>query len=352
MEAYRSLYLDNTNFDVNYRVKRKDGEWVWLHNRAVATYEKDGTMFADGVFTDITERRAVEEALRESEENLRRAQKLEAIGQLAAGIAHEINTPMQYLGDNIRFFQDSFSDLARAMSIYEKLLNTCKDSVPAAELIAEVEAAVKAADVEYLVGEIPIALRQSLEGVERVTNIVRSMKDFAHPGAGKKPADLNKAIESTITVARNEWKYVADLVTDFDPNLPLVPCMLGEFNQVVLNMIVNAAHAISDVVGDGSRGKGLIKVGTRQNGGMAEICITDTGVGIPEKIRNRIFDPFFTTKDVGRGTGQGLAISHTVIVEKHGGAIEFDTRLGHGTTFTIRLPIKDNQAAMPLKKEL
>ncbi|HKX30785.1 MAG TPA: ATP-binding protein, partial [Blastocatellia bacterium] len=206
-------------------------------------------------------------------------------------------------------------------------------------------AAVRDADVEYLAEEIPKALQQSLEGVERVSKIVQSMKDFAHPGTEKKPADINKAIESTVTVAMNEWKYVAELVTDLDPNMPLVPCLLSELNQVILNMIVNASHAIADVVGDGDHGKGTIRVSTRHDRGWAEIRISDTGTGIPEKVRDRIFDPFFTTKEVGRGTGQGLAISHSVIVEKHLGTIGFETMEGRGTTFIIRLPIKD--AALP-----
>ena len=166
------------------------------------------------------------------------------------------------------------------------------------------------------------------------------MKAFSHPGTGEKSlVDLNKAIESTITVARNEWKYVADVEKDLDSGLPNVPCLPGEFNQVILNIIVNAAHAIADVVGNGSEQKGVITVQTRKDGDWAELRISDTGSGIPEKARNRIFDPFFTTKEVGRGTGQGLAIARNVIVEKHAGTITFDTEMGKGTTFIIRLPI-------------
>ena len=174
----------------------------------------------------------------------------------------------------------------------------------------------------------------------RVTKILASMKDFSHPGTTKKtPADLNRAIESTITVARNEWKYVAEMITDFDPTLPHVPCWLGEFNQVILNLVVNAAHAISDAVRNGKTGTGIITVRTRQDGTWAEIRVSDTGTGIPEEFRGRIFDPFFTTKEVGRGTGQGLMIAHTVI-EKHEGTINFETEAGRGTTFIIRLPIQ------------
>jgi signal transduction histidine kinase len=194
--------------------------------------------------------------------------------------------------------------------------------------------------VEYLTAEIPNAIAQSLEGVERVAKIVRSMKDFSHPGGETKQAvDLNRALESTLTVCRNEWKYVAEAVTDFDPDLPLVTCLPGECNQVFLNLIINAAHAIGDKLAGRPDDKGAITIATRRDGDRAEIRIIDTGTGIPEKHHARIFDPFFTTKEVGRGTGQGLAIAHCVITEKHGGTIHFETEIGRGTTFVVRLPI-------------
>jgi signal transduction histidine kinase len=176
--------------------------------------------------------------------------------------------------------------------------------------------------------------------VARVAKIVRAMKDFSHPGfEAKAPTDLNQAIESTVTVARNEWKYVADLDLVLDPQLPLVPCLPGEINQVILNLVVNAAHAIGDVVGAGAGGKGRIRVSTSRQGDWAEIRVQDTGAGIPESARARIFDPFFTTKAVGKGTGQGLTIAYSVVVQQHGGTIEFETELGQGTTFLVRLPL-------------
>jgi signal transduction histidine kinase len=198
---------------------------------------------------------------------------------------------------------------------------------------------IRAIDTDYLLQEIPHAIQQSLEGVERVSTLVAAMKNFSHPGTKEKaPLDLNKSIESTLTVARNEWKYVANLETDYDPELPRISCLPGEFNQVILNLIVNAAHAIGEAIGDGSRGKGLITVSTRDHEDWVAIQIGDSGTGIPEKARARIFDPFFTTKEIGRGTGQGLAIAYAVIVEKHGGSITFETEIGKGTTFTILLP--------------
>lgn len=266
--------------------------------------------------------------------------KLESIGRLAAGIAHEINTPTQYVGDNTRFLKDSFEELIGLNENYQRLVTAAKNEPGTAELAAELASAIKQVDIEYLSSEVPEAIRQSLEGIERVTKIVSAMREFSHPESREKAAsNINKAIESTITVARNEWKYVAEMVTDFDPDLPLVNCMLGEFNQVILNMIINAAHAIADVVHDGSKGKGKITVSTRWVDDWAEVCISDTGAGIPNEIASRLFDPFFTTKEVGKGTGQGLAIARSVIVDKHGGTITFDSELGGGTTFTIRLPI-------------
>jgi signal transduction histidine kinase len=215
-----------------------------------------------------------------------------------------------------------------------------------------VEDAEKAADLAYLAEEIPKAITQSLEGVGRVSDIVRAMKDFSHPGAsGKEAIDLSKAIESTVTVARNEWKYVADMVTDFDPALPPVPCLVGEFNQVILNIVVNAAHAIADVIGDHTDKRGTIRITTRRDNKWAEIRISDTGTGIPEQHRSRVFDHFFTTKAVGKGTGQGLSIAHAVVTEKHGGSIALETEMGKGTTFIIRLPIEPESARKIVRHE-
>jgi signal transduction histidine kinase/DNA-binding response OmpR family regulator len=277
---------------------------------------------------------------RHLEVQLAQAQKLESIGQLAAGIAHEINTPIQYVGDNTTFLRDSFAEYGRCLDSLTGLLARAKAGTLDGAAVAEVEAVLARADLEYLSGEVPSALEQAQQGIDQVAHIVRSMKEFSHPGGEEKTvADLNRLIETTITVARNEWKYVADVVTDLDPGLPAVPCLIGEFNQVVLNLLVNAAHAVSDRVGGSHAGqKGTITVTTRSLGDRAEVRIADTGTGIPEAIRAKVFDPFFTTKAVGKGTGQGLAIAHAVIVKKHGGELTFETEVGKGTTFIIRLP--------------
>lgn len=289
--------------------------------------------------TDITARKMLES-------QLVRAQKLESIGQLAAGIAHEINTPIQYVGDNTHFLQDAFNDLTVLLDQATALQQASHaGSVPPA-FFRTLEGIVAGLDVAYLTEEIPRALQQSLEGIERITMIVQAMKDFSHPGTGHKTLlDLNQAIKSTIIVARNEWKYVADIVTDLEPGLPLVPCLPGELNQVVLNLIINAAHAIADMIKTEATVKGTITLSTRQEGDGVTIRVTDTGTGIPTAIRDRIFDPFFTTKAVGQGTGQGLAMAHNVVVQKHGGTITLDTVEGHGTTFIIHLPLTETAHA-------
>jgi signal transduction histidine kinase len=298
---------------------------------AVRVTDKDSTELLV-IGSDVTYRSALEVQLRQ-------AQKLESVGQLAAGIAHEINTPTQYIGDNVRFLKDAFQDLKILLTSYDRLLAGAKDKVLSDETVQEIAAAVQRADGGYLLEEIPKAIEQTLEGITRVSTLVSAMKEFSHPGTKEKtPLNLNHAIESTITVARNEWKYVADVETEFDPSLPQISCQPGEFNQVILNLIVNAAHAIDDVVGKGGSEKGKIRVQTRNFPEWVEIRIGDTGSGIPEKVRARIFDPFFTTKEIGKGTGQGLAIARSVVVDKHGGSIHFETEEEKGTTFVIRLP--------------
>jgi PAS domain S-box-containing protein len=282
---------------------------------------------------DITDRIKFEAQLHQS-------QKMEAIGQLAAGIAHEINTPTQFVGDNTRFLQDAFSDLVAACNLYKESIHAARAGTLNAERIQEVEAQIEELDITYLEEEVPLAIEQTLKGVDRITHIVQAMKIFAHPGGDEKePVDINKEIEKTITITRNEWKYVADLKTDFDAALPTVPSYRAEFNQVILNLIVNAAHAITDATTENSSEKGTITISTRRCENWAEIRISDTGAGIPGHIRHRIFDLFFTTKEPGRGTGQGLAIAHSVIVDKHNGSIDIETEEGKGTAVVIRLPL-------------
>ena len=290
------------------------------------------------LITDITQRKLLESKLMQS-------QKLEAIGQLAAGIAHEINTPTQYVSDNTLFLRDSFNDLLRLLAKYVEVCEQAGELAPLEELRRQVNEVVEEIDYDYLVDEVPKAIEQTLAGLAQIAKIVRSMKEFAHPGSeSKAPADLNSALESTITVARNEWKYFAEVQTDLDPALPLVPCRAGELNQVFLNIIVNAAQAIAEKVAEGSLDKGLIQLSTRKLGEEVEIRVADNGPGIPPEIKDRIFDPFFTTKEPGKGTGQGLAIAHRVITELHGGELAVESTPGQGTTFIIRLPLEPETA--------
>ena len=289
---------------------------------------------------DISRRREAEEEWTNMDIQLRQAQKLEAIGQLAAGIAHEINTPIQFVGDNARFIRDSFAELERYAEVLDRLVSAAKLGPVPPELFDEASQVAEEIDYHYLREEIPQAIDQSMEGIERVAGIVRAMKEFSHPDVDEKtPIDLNAAIQTTITVCRNEWKYDAEMETDLDPDLPLVPCLPGEINQVILNIIVNAAHAIRDAIDTHEDEKGTIRITTRKLDYWAEIAISDTGTGMSDKIISRIFDPFFTTKEVGKGTGQGLTIAYTVVVEKHGGTINVESQVGKGSTFTIRLPL-------------
>jgi signal transduction histidine kinase len=311
--------------------KRKDDSLFPLE-LAVSEVHIAGMHLFTAIIRDLTHQKQLQCELAQ-------AQKLESVGQLAAGIAHEINTPIQYVGDNTRFLEEAFGGLDTAWDGFDKLLQAAKEGHIDQPLLAEVEAALLRADIEYLREEVPLAIEQSLSGIGRVAKIVRAMKEFSHPGAEEKClVNLADALETTITVARNEWKYVAEMVTEFDPELPEVSCLPGELNQVFLNLIVNAAHAIGDALGEVGVEKGTITVGTLRHGERAEVFVRDTGIGIPKKIQDRIFDPFFTTKEVGKGTGQGLAIARSV-VDKHGGTIHCESTEGQGTTFFVRLPL-------------
>jgi PAS domain S-box-containing protein len=300
---------------------------------SISPMRTGGSFVLNAFIHDISSRRAMQT-------KLNHASRMESVGQLSAGIAHEINTPTQYVGDNTRFLQDSFADILQVLDIYQKLTVSLENNADVADALAKVQAVVEEKELDYLRTEICRAIEESLQGVERVAAIVRAMKEFSHPGTHEKTfSDINKGIQNTITVATNEWKYVAAVETDLDSSLPLVSCLPGDLNQVILNLIVNAAHAIADVIGKSPTEKGKICISTRQHGDSVEIRVSDTGTGIPEDIRSRIFDPFFTTKDIGVGSGQGLAIARSVIVDKHGGTLELESEVSQGTTFVIRLPI-------------
>jgi PAS domain S-box-containing protein len=309
----------------------------------VPRYDFDNTTLIGSIHIarDITARKEAEKEQKKLQSQLLHAQKLESVGQLAAGIAHEINTPTQYVGTNIDFLDEAFHDVSRLVDHLQTLLKAEEAGSLSPQHFQDARQALEDADWEYLATELPAAINQSRDGIKRVTSIVRAMKEFSHPGSKEKVAiNLNTIIQTTITVATNEWKYVAEIKTDLDPDLPEVPCLSDEMGQVILNMVVNAAHAISDTLGANPEGKkGVITLSTRHDEGGVELRISDTGAGIPEAIRGRVFDPFFTTKKVGKGTGQGLAIVHDVITGKHQGTISLESEVGVGTTFIILLPI-------------
>ena len=299
---------------------------------SIARWASRGRLFYIGIVRDISERRRIEMELAQ-------AQKLESVGQLAAGIAHEINTPMQYIGDNAHFLATAFDSLLTVVDAYQDVIDA-SNCIERAALLDQAKSVAADARLDFLRERIPRSLESTIDGVNNVSRIVRAMKEFSHVGSDEKTlTDLNRAIATTVTVSKNEWKYVADVHVDLDPDLPLVPCVSGELNQVILNCIVNAAHAIEDTQNGESADKGTIVVRTRQVQECAEVTVSDTGCGIPESLRERIFDQFFTTKEVGRGTGQGLAIARNIVVTKHGGSLTFESELGKGTTFRILLPL-------------
>jgi len=315
-----------TEYELEFRIVLPGGEIRRIHNRGYPIIEDGKLARVGGIARDVTD------DIRMQQE-LRLAQKLEAIGQLAAGVAHEINTPAQYVSDNVTF-------LAEGLRNALPLLTACAalergEAVDAAEL----RRLAKQADVEFVASELPMALQQTAAGIAQIRKIVNAMKELSHPSDDVQVVDLNHAIETTVTVTKNQWKYVADVALDLAPDLPRVACYPSEINQVLLNLIVNAAHAIDAKGTRDGDSKGAITITSRVDGPFAVIGVQDTGCGVPNEIRHRIFDPFFTTKEVGKGTGQGLAIAHRIVNEHHGGTIDFQSEVGRGTRFEIRLPL-------------
>ncbi|WP_316412567.1 PAS domain-containing sensor histidine kinase [Mesoterricola silvestris] len=342
-EAYlrniRDAFRSGLSPFFEYRILNRSGAWSIFEGRAAvvetASASNETVLL---ISRDITSRKQAELERASMEVQLRQAQKLEAVGQLAAGIAHEINTPTQYISDNVRFLEEAFNSLAEILREEGGLLDEASKDAGLAARATGIRELIQREDLDYLLGEVPRAIQQSLEGLTRVSSIVKAMKIFSHPGVpGRVVVDLNQCVETTCIVARNEWKYVALLDTELDPDLPKISCYPGEVNQMILNLIINAAHAIEAALG-GSGEKGRITVRTSRDGDWAVLQVEDTGTGIPKHIQDQVFLPFFTTKAVGKGTGQGLAIVHSVAA-KHGGTVGFETEEGRGTTFTVRLPI-------------
>ena len=318
--AVAALFGGGTSSQAERRLVHRDGTAIWTNvSMSLGGIAAEGEPFAIAVVENITERKRLEI-------ELRHAQKLESVGRLAAGVAHEINTPIQFIGDNVHFIGKAFETLRRA---------TVNDCTAASEEWSE--------ELAFLAEEVPLAVGQTLDGVSRVATIVRAMKGFGHSdGALPSPADINEAVNRTLVIARTELKDVADVRTDFAP-VPPVVCYIGDISQVVLNLLVNAAHAIGQRVA-GTAEKGCIQVATRVVGDGVEVAISDTGGGVAPELRERIFEPFFTTKEVGRGTGQGLSLARTIVVERHGGTLTLDENAGLGSTFRLWLPFAPSAA--------
>jgi PAS domain S-box-containing protein len=339
LEKMRKAMRENRPIRVVVRGVHSSGRPLWLSLNITPLLGPDGrASHFVGIATDITQsvedtriKKELQERIetREQERDrlaleLRMAQKLEAVGRLASGVAHEINTPMQYVSDNVTFLSESVDDLASVIDAYRV------DRARGDAVATEVEA-------DYLLTELPKAMERARDGLRRVTNIVRAMKEFSHPNTeARSTADINKALETTIELARSEYKHTAVVEVNLAP-LPLVICNIGELNQVFLNLLVNASHAIEAAGKDVSTGR--IRITTQHVGAELIITFEDNGCGIKPEILDKIFDPFFTTKEVGKGTGQGLAISRSIVVDRHGGALEVHSIVGTGTRFTIRVPV-------------
>lgn len=304
--------------EIPYRIH---GEIRWFHVELQPVHRDGSVAFFVGFNRDITDtvRRTAEEE---------HGHRLEAIGSLAAGVAHEINTPVQFVSDNVAFLQESFSEITTLLT---QVLDTLGGEGDASDMQERIEAA----DLEFLVDEIPRAIEQSNEGLQRVSAIVTAMKDFARTGGGHFDTDLNKAIASTVDVTRGEWNYVADLELDLDENVGTVVCNEGEIKQTLLNLITNAVHAIEET---GST-DGHIAVSSRRDGTDVVVKISDSGCGMTDEVKARMFDAFFTTRDVGKGSGQGLSMARSIICQGHGGSIDVTSKPGEGTTVAVRLPV-------------
>lgn len=317
-----------------------DGEIFWTHQGA--SFSVDYIVCADRndqneiYGATITFRNLTEKRLQDAKRI--HGMKLESIGQLSAGIAHEINTPMQFVASNLDFLRESFEDIMDLVQHYQKMRNALEADGLLKDLCTAMTDKEEEIDIEYLSEEVPTAFTQTLDGVGQVVKLVQGLKGFAHSDSSeeKHAADLNEIITNALTVCRNEYKYVAELETDLG-TIPQINLHAGDIGQVIINLIINAAHALEG--SDTPEQQGCIRVATRVDREHVVISVQDNGKGIPENVRNKIFDPFFTTKEVGKGSGQGLAISRSIIEEKHGGTIDFTTESGKGTTFTVRLPL-------------
>ena len=341
--------LEKANEMIKIALENGYHRFEWLHQKASGeklpvevsltpiTYQ--GKTILHCLWRDLTSQKRIEEEKTKLEVQLAHAQKLESIGQLASGIAHEINTPTQYIADNTNFLKKGFSDLKEIITFYEELRGAVVGYGDHKDIVTKIQALEQEINLAFLKEEIPQSIEEMDIGLQQITRIVKGMKEFSHPATEeKKRVDINKALETVLSVSRNEWKYVAKVVKNFESETFFVACYPGDLNQVFLNIVVNAAQAIAGVRKEGEDIKGIITITTAFDKDWAKIEIADNGPGMPNEIQKKIFDPFFTTKEVGKGTGQGLSIAYSIVVNKHGGNIYCDSKVGEGTTFKICLP--------------
>ena len=331
MNALRPALMAPKPMAHDFRLIMDDGKAHWVHCTAYPTVLESGAVCWDGLLLDIDDRKSLEAQLAQS-------QKLEAVGQLAAGIAHEINTPTQYVSDNMHFIKDAFEDI---MQLAEACRECAKDRQVTAEKLAYIRHLEQESDLEYLKEEVPAAIEQAQEGLQNIAGIIGAMKQFSHPGTDEMGSvDINMLLQNTVTISRNEWKYVAKVEMDLSPEACQITGYSNQLGQVFLNLIVNAAHAIAGIGGEKRNQEGKIFISSRMAGEFLEIRIADNGPGIPREIREKVFNPFFTTKDVGKGTGQGLAIAYDIVVNKHKGSLRLQSSDDAGAEFIILLPVE------------
>jgi len=318
-----------------------DGSVRWVSTSKFPLHDTRGEIIGTfGISRDITALKEAERARRELELQAALSNKLESIGRLAAGVAHEINTPTQFIQDNLTFVAKATTVLTQLIAEYRAALQTAPDNPQQAAALVRLKAKERDNRLDFFLAELPVTLEETLDGLSRVTRIVKSLKEFSHPNKSiKTNADLNKTLETTLAVSRHEWKYVAELVTELEEGLPAVPMIIDEINQVVLNLVVNAAQAITEARVAHPQRKGKITVRSYREGDSLAFEIADNGTGIPAHVAPHLFEPFFTTKEVGKGTGQGLAIIRTIVVKNHQGTITFETKENEGTTFKVTLPL-------------
>ncbi len=320
-------------------LRKSDGATIEVELRGRRTCFYDQPMLVI-IIHDISERKAAERMKDKVYRQLHESRRLEAIGALASGIAHELNTPIQFIGDNVTFIGLSLDKIYRSYKNYDALKTECERQNILHSHVELINSYNEGIDLGFLSKEIYAAMQETMDGIKQVRDIVLLMKEFAHPGTGAPEAtDINLVINGALTICRSRTKNIVSVDTDLAPSAPLIMCRKGQIQQVLMNLIINAVEAMEEK----DMKTGRVQITTKMGEAVLRIEICDTGPGIPYELRDKIFDPFFTTKRVGKGTGQGLALSKDIVVKQHGGRLFLDNRLGFSTSFVIELPVEPVQ---------